>query len=187
MSFPFDPSQPAANTPPSVSRGTMQSNFNSIFNLISVDHVGFGNNSGGTHEQVTFNANNVPGSSPTGNVSILFTQAGVAASSPQLKYINTLGTFHVNAQKAWGYVVVGSISGNPYVPPQSVNVANVQVVDVKTIAVTLTANAVVSANFATLITTDAGTTAGYIITGTGAIQISFSRTPTTFSFEVLQI
>lgn len=68
---------PAANNDPADDQPLMLQNFSSISQLISQDHVGFNTSGGGEHEQVTFNANNVPGSFPV---------------SPPVLFTNTVGS-----------------------------------------------------------------------------------------------
>src|SRR6266849_4452913 len=62
---------PAAGNNPSNDQPNMQTNTNSIASIVNVDLYGFGNNNGGTHQQVTFSGNNVPSLPAT--VPVLFT------------------------------------------------------------------------------------------------------------------
>ncbi len=82
-SFTYTRDRPNAPNNPSVDQPVMKINTNSIDDLIAVDHVSFNANGGGQHEQVTFNANNVP-SVPT-SPPVLFTNND-AFSIPQLFY-----------------------------------------------------------------------------------------------------
>jgi hypothetical protein len=59
---------------------TMQSNAGAISQIVAIDHVGFNVSGSGQHNQVTFNANNVP--VPPVSPPILFTNT--AAGLPQL-------------------------------------------------------------------------------------------------------
>ena len=105
MPAPFDyvPSEPASSTAPSQSQPVMQVNAASISDLIAIDHVGFNNAAGGLHQQVTFNANNTPGSAPTGNSSIVFTKAGLAnTAGPNVVQQNAFATFPMSCLRAFG-------------------------------------------------------------------------------------
>lgn len=72
MSFSYDPTLPNPPNDPADDVDQMQINSQSISDLISVDHVGFNDPSGGTHDQVTFSSNNTP-ATPT-NPPVLFTK-----------------------------------------------------------------------------------------------------------------
>lgn len=76
LAIPNPPNDPADDV------ATMQSNAGAISTIIAVDHVGFNVSGGGQHNQVTFNANNVP--VPTVNPPVLFTnnQDGAGTSLP---------------------------------------------------------------------------------------------------------
>jgi hypothetical protein len=73
--FSYSTTIPAANNDPADDQPQMQTNFASISGLINVDHVGFNVIGGGEHEQVTFNANNVP----------------AVPTSPPILFTNTVG------------------------------------------------------------------------------------------------
>lgn len=60
MSIPYNLGIPASNHNPSVDQPNMLVNTNSTASIIAVDHVGFNTSGSGQHNQVTFNANNVP-------------------------------------------------------------------------------------------------------------------------------
>ena len=60
MTFTYFPNLPNPPDDPADDVAGMQTNSASIASLIDVDHVGFNTAGGGQHEQVTFNANNVP-------------------------------------------------------------------------------------------------------------------------------
>lgn len=57
MTYPFNVSIPAANNQLADDQPVMQTNNNSTFDLIDVDHVSFNDSLGGLHKQVTFSAN----------------------------------------------------------------------------------------------------------------------------------
>ncbi len=80
MTFSYSTTIPATNNDPADDQPQIQTNFASISGLISTDHVGFNVSGGGQHEQVTFNANNVP--SPPVSPPVLFTNT--VAAIPQL-------------------------------------------------------------------------------------------------------
>ena len=54
MSFPFTPTSPAASEALAQSQPLIQQNFNSTNSILGVDHVSFGNSTGGQHKQTTF-------------------------------------------------------------------------------------------------------------------------------------
>jgi len=102
MSFPFTPTAPASSQPPRLSQPIMQQNFNSIFNILPVDHIGFGNSTGGQHKQTTF-PNFVAPSDPTGTTTIAFPNAGIAdPTNGQYYFINQNATFPLSMVKAMG-------------------------------------------------------------------------------------
>lgn len=71
MSISYITGIPASNHNPSSDQPNMLINTNSIAQYVAVDHVPFNTATSGQHEQVTFNANNVP-SVPT-SPPVLFT------------------------------------------------------------------------------------------------------------------
>jgi hypothetical protein len=79
--FDFYPSIPATNNNPSNDQPLMQTNNQSINDLIAVDHVTFGVINGGTHKQVTFSSNNTP-SLPT-TFPTFFTDATTGLAQPR--------------------------------------------------------------------------------------------------------
>jgi hypothetical protein len=86
----YTPTIPAQNNDPADDQPLMLANFGAISTLVDVDHVGFNTTGYGTHEQVTFAANNVP-SLPTpivgGNSQgILFTNKVGAGTVNELFY-----------------------------------------------------------------------------------------------------
>lgn len=80
MTFPFDPTIPAAPNDPADDQPLMQTNFASINSWTNVDHVPFNTSPAGTHKQVTFSSNNVP--APPVSPPQLFTNT--VAGLPQL-------------------------------------------------------------------------------------------------------
>ena len=78
--YTYNNAIPAANNNPSLDQPDMLTNTQSIDSLIAVDHVGFNAAGGGRHNQITFNANNVP-AVPT-SPPVLFTNT--VAGIPQL-------------------------------------------------------------------------------------------------------
>ncbi len=94
MTFSYNNGVPAANNNPSVDQPDMLINAQSIASLVAVDHVGFNATGGGRHNQVTFNANNVP-SIPT-SPPVLFTNT--AAGLPQLFFYSGPDAAHTSSQ-----------------------------------------------------------------------------------------
>lgn len=80
MTWPYNPSIPNPPNDPADDVSGMQTNASSIASLIAIDHVPFNVAGGGQHEQVTFNANNVP--TPPVSPPVLFTNT--VAGLPQL-------------------------------------------------------------------------------------------------------
>lgn len=71
MGIGYNLNIPAASHSPSTDQPNMLTNNNNIATYVAVDHVPFNTSGSGQHEQVTFNANNVP-SIPT-SPPVLFT------------------------------------------------------------------------------------------------------------------
>jgi len=80
MSIPYNLNIPLATHNPSVDQPNMETNNNNIATYVAVDHVAFNTSGSGQHNQVTFNANNVP--SVTTAPPVLFTNT--VGSLPQL-------------------------------------------------------------------------------------------------------
>lgn len=80
MSITYNLGIPGATNNPSVDQPNMLTNNDNIATYVAVDHVGFNTNGSGQHEQVTFNANNVP--APPVSPPVLFTNT--VATLPQL-------------------------------------------------------------------------------------------------------
>lgn len=198
MTFSYNNAVPATNNNPSVDQPDMLTNTQSIESLIAVDHVSFNALNGGQHKQVVFNNKNAPGAQ-TDPQSTLYTGSGTASTVSQLLYKNQNGIFQISAIRAWALCSSAGITAS-----QSINVASVArqfPFPAGVFVVTLTTNAVSSANFGILITSTASATsdaliANYAITGTGTFLLSFTRIlggtpfladPLSFSFQVLQI
>lgn len=73
MTYPINTNIPNANDYPGDDQPGMQTNFSNINSYLQIDHVTPGASNNGTHKQVTFNANNVPSTSPA--LPTLFTNA----------------------------------------------------------------------------------------------------------------
>lgn len=111
---------PAANNNPSSDQPLMRDNFTAINNLIDIDHVTFNNTDQGEHKQVTFNANHVPGVSPTDPSSILYTNVGSASTVAELYYRNQNAILPVTAIRAFGRFYTVTVS-----PPTITNGFNI--------------------------------------------------------------
>ena len=109
MTFSYNPNIPATNDDPADDQPQMQTNFASIAGLIAVDHVGFNATGGGQHNQVTFNANNVP-TTPT-SPPVLFTNT--VGGIPQLFFYSGASTrssqVYNNASTGSTYLLGGII------------------------------------------------------------------------------
>src|SRR5271156_6702184 len=90
MGIGYNLNIPAANHAPATDQPNMETNNNNIATYVAVDHVPFNTGGSGQHEQVTFNANNIP-SVPT-SPPVLFTNVQDGAgnnlpnSIPELFY-----------------------------------------------------------------------------------------------------
>lgn len=85
MSISYTLGIPAANDNPSTDQPNMLANNDNNSAIWAIDHVTFGTNPSGTHKQVTFSSNNVPGAFPAAvNPAVLFTNA-----SSNLVFANT--------------------------------------------------------------------------------------------------
>jgi hypothetical protein len=83
MTFSYFPNIPNPPNDPADDVSSMQTNSQSIGQLIAVDHVGFNVANGGFHKQITFQNGNVP--TLPSSFGVLFTQTG-SSSIPQLFY-----------------------------------------------------------------------------------------------------
>lgn len=202
--YSYNNNIPAASDIPSQSQSQLQTNCTSVASILSVDLYGFGNNDGGTHQQVTLPNQNA-GATQASNSSVIFTGAGIAsASTSQLFHQTSLGgasaiPYHVSAVKAWGTFTgaSGAIIG--------AQVSNVGVTVARTgtgaYTVTLPANTVASTNYAVLITCGLASTlntsncAAYTIVSTTSFTIrcvslrapTSTDDPVSVTFVVLQI
>lgn len=201
MTVGYNTSVPVQTNSPSVDQPEMTLNTQAIATIIAVDHVGFNssgnpppasNGIGGTHLQVTFNGKNTPGAQ-TDPQSVLYTKSGVASSVADMAFVNQNGTF-IQCIRAWGAFTSNTINNS-----QSMNVSSIVRTSGGSSAgdytVTLTTNAVNSANFAVVMGSAQFSNKmnfGYSITGTGIIRFRFFNdlTPTdpgAWSFIALQI
>ena len=196
MSFTFNNTIPAAGNNPSADQPIMLSNNVAIQGILGVDHITFNQSNGGQHLQVTLPATTyVVPPAQVGNASVIYPNAGTAsAAAAQIFYVNSLATTQLSAIRAWAFCrPAGVVAG------QSVNVVSVVRTSLGQYAVTLTANAVSSSNFAILVSNFIqskanGTFCGSQITGVGtfnlnflALNVSGYTDPADFSFAVLQI
>ena len=105
--FPYNYTVPGANNDPSVDQPDMLKNFQSIggqsltsSGIIGVDHVGFNAANGGTHLQVTYSSNNIPGAQ-TNPASTAYTNTGTATLVSENLFKNANGIFSLSAIKAF--------------------------------------------------------------------------------------
>ncbi len=140
----FTPNIPFANNNPSTDQPLMEGNYNAINNWVVIDHIGFNNvGHSGKHLQVQFDTNPnyiAPPAAPTGNNSILYTQAGVASGNAQLLFQNSIITTLISCVRAFGNFVGVGATG-PVTATNSFNVASIAaVVTVPTAIYTITLN-----------------------------------------------
>ena len=103
MTFSYNYGIPDAPNDPADDQPKMKTNFQSIGDLLAVDHVSFNESNGGIHEQVTFVQNNIPVGFPN-TLGKLFTNVGVGGVQGLIYYSGT------QAQSADQYVA-GSSGG----------------------------------------------------------------------------
>lgn len=202
MSFTFNTTIPAAGNNPSNDQPIMLTNNVSNAAIWAVDHIGFNANNGGTHQTLTFISNPsyvVPGAS-TGNQSVVYVNAGVAATFPQVYFQTSQATYPMSLIRAYGQYPGTSVNG-PVVANNQYNISSVSRISMGIYAVTLTANVVTGSIFGILATFQPPVTnrgiVTYAITGTGTFNLTFltlspSGTaslsdPISFTFQVLQI
>lgn len=140
----FTSNIPAANNNPSADQPLIEGNFTAINNWTLVDHVGFNTSGQGQHLQVFYNATPnyiTPPGAPSGNNSILYTQAGGSATQAELYFQNSVSTFLISSIKAFGSFV--GTTGS------TVNASNMTCVRTSAgrYTITLTANAVTTNNY----------------------------------------
>ncbi len=195
-SFTYNRDIPDAPNNPSNDQPKMKINTNATDDLIAVDHVSFNTSPGGTHKQVTISSKNAAGAQ-TDPQSVVYTGSGTASTVSQLFYRTQNATLQLSAIRAWALVdgATGLVIGS-----QSRNVSGVVRNSAGNYTVTLTANAVSSANFTVLVSyqnpfPSPNTTRSpiYSITGVGTFNLYFTTSSaatadvTNFSFQVLQI
>lgn len=196
---------PDAPNNPSVDQPKMKVNTNATSAIMAVDHYTFAESNAGTHRQVDFPSANAAGTQ-TGAQLTIYTAPGTASSaSSQLFWKNSNGgaaavPYPLGIIKAWAYVVTSSISGNPYVPPQSSNITNVQNAAPGLYSITIATNALASANYGVLITPSVGAAIFFANYNPGATATAITLTfqtivlgsfqlanPSSFTFQILQI
>lgn len=204
MTFIFNTGIPAVNNNPSVDQPDMLQNNVSTDGILAVDHISFNTNNGGNHLQVHFPVYSSPsvvnGSATQG--SVLYGAAGTADAAHAQLYFKTAqnaGTFvlPVTCLRAWAFVSGGV--GPGVIASQAVNVSSIVRNSTGVYTITLSTNAVSSANFAVQMnssTSGGGATLANAVTsrGVGTFTVQFANIstgsftdPTNFSFQVLQI
>lgn len=198
MTFTFNSGIPAAGNNPSNDQPIMKANNVAEAGIWNVDHVGFNQNNGGKHLQVTFNSKNTPGVQ-TDPSSTLYTANGSVSTVAELFFKNQNATLPISAIRAWALCTPGGIVGSSNV----VSVVRKIGAPVGVFTVTLTSGAVSSSSMAILVSMQSTSTTvapplrasilQYIITGIGTFDLYFQTLggsnidPTNFSFQVLQI
>ena len=175
--YTYNSNVPAASDNPSVSQGQMQTNCNSIASIVDVDLYGFGDNNGGTHQQVTFPLSNVPGAQ-TNPQGVEYTGPGQASSVVDLKFRNQNGIFLLNCVRAFAYCsgTAGGIIGS-----QSQNVTSVVRSSAGVYNVTMPAGTVSGSDYIVLISsTIRNASTSFMIPNYGNL------TPTTFQVKTVQ-
>lgn len=195
MSFNYNNGVPATANNPSVDQPDMLINTQSIEGILNVDHITFRAANGGTHKQVTFNDVAAPGAQMNPQ-SIFYTVAGTASTNADLRFRNQNAVYQGLPIKAWALVngATGAIILN-----QSFNVDSVTVNGTGSYTVNLTANALGSANFSVIGSTQIGTgnslsVFNYELNTATSFNIFINNgnvltrsNPVNFSFAVIQV
>lgn len=132
MTFPFF-NTPNANDDPADDQPQMNANFASTSGILAVDHVSFNTPGGGQHEQVTFNADNVPsvptsppvlftnnqdgaGNNLPGSLSQLFFYSGTATAGKNNYVVTPNGSIMVMGGLIVKWGIISSPSDNVFLP-----------------------------------------------------------------------
>ncbi len=182
--FNYNYNIPAANNNPSSDQPLMLENYQSINDLVAVDHVGFEVANGGQHKQVTFNATASP-SAPTDPISVLYT-ANDSSTHPNQYFKNSQATFLLSGVKAFGVFTAGAGTGN-VTPLNSYNISTTITKPTATrYVITLNSNAVTGNNVIVMITTSSSDFTNYTFSG-GVLTINMpSVVAVTINFMILQ-
>lgn len=184
MTFPIDTTIPATNNNPSNDQPKMQTNFANINSYVQVDHVNPSATGAGYHEQVTFNANNVPGSLPSNSVAVSYTNAGTASASSDSFFRNGSGIFRLNLLRACGSFTT---SASPTLAT-SYNCASISGSSGGPTLVTLTAGATTGNNVMVIINDSLGSSYAYSFSGAVlSITVGSTSPAVLVSFFVFQI
>lgn len=196
--YTYNNNIPLSTDTPSISQGQLKTNCESVFSILEQDLYGFGNNNGGTHQQVTFPINNLPGAQ-SGLSSVEYTQPGSAdPASSQLFFKNSRFVVPLSPIKAFALVTVNT-GVNPQSLSNSYNITSVTRSSAGSYGVIMSITGL-TASYA-IITTAAYTpsvraniTSTYNITNATTFDLLFQRAdnstgwdPPSFSFIVLQV
>lgn len=146
MSFTYLRDIPDGPNNPSNDQPNMKINTNSTDDILAVDHVSFNTANGGTHKQSTY-VNKFPPGAQVDPVSILYTNSGSASPFAEVFYRNQNGILLLSCVKAFGNVSSAGAIQNAF------NMTSALFATGK-YDITLTANAVSSANVTILLTVD---------------------------------
>jgi len=191
MSFTYNLGIPATNNNPTTDQPNMKINNDAIASIIAVDHVGFNASNGGKHNQVTFPAENVPGSPPASG-GVLYTGPGVAdATHPVMNFQNANLVFPVSLIRAYAVftAATGTISAT-----QKINVASVTRFSAGVYDIVLNANVTTNTDYSVFVTgtgqAAVSVTFAVTISGATTFRITYGTglsEPTTISFIVTQL
>ena len=202
MSYPIDVNIPQVNDDPAFDCPLINGNFVNINGYLSVDHVAPGATGDGHHEQVTYQAENIPGAPPVDPVSISFTAnannitqvTGSASTVAQNFYQNASAVFPLSAIRAYGYFVTPNhaIASGSITMLNSFNVVSatyVTLVGGYVITITLSPGAVVGNNAGVFVGGVGGSGGVGGVTGGTTLSLLISGTTANLgvSFQVLQI
>lgn len=184
--FTYTRGIPATNNNPSTDQPNMAVNTNSIDDLIAVDHVSFGQNDGGNHEQITFPSSVsvvVPGAQTDPGASV-YRNVGSASSVVELFYKNQNAVLLLSCIKAFG-VFTSNSSISVTVLNNSFNVASMSSSGT-TYTINLTSSVVTGNNVVVFITTANSSGAVTWSFTNPVLTITYNATGPKVSFVILQ-
>jgi hypothetical protein len=114
--YSFDDTIPASNHSPSDDQPIMLINNESNLSIWNSDHIGFGSEGSGYHEQCTFLTQYSSGSAypytPAGEEGVMIPYAGTASTASDLYFVNPNGSFPMTILRSAGSFAAQSASGS---------------------------------------------------------------------------
>lgn len=184
--FPYDETVPTTGFNPSTQYTTMQQNYESIQDILDVDHITLAEDDGGTHKQLNFKdfgSSTLLGGDPA---SLVYPDAGVIdATKAQLYFKNsTTNSYPLSLIKAYALFVAGT--SNPVTIRNQYNVSSITNTGTRQYTIALN-SAVVSGNFVGVIALQSnGNVASYTFSNPNLV-ITTTSTSVNVTVVVLQI